>query len=190
MLMIAQNALCGNYLRSIVSEVIEEGKAAPIAAAKNAAIKADQLKSKLKPMIERWAKGEITLKDIKGYTDEELYAIASQGYTFFLQGKTEPARVIFEGLVAIDPTNPYYYRGLGVIYLQLKDLDKALKQFNYAIRLAPNDMVSYINRAEIYMAMKQYSAAEADLDNALSRAGNNNRALVNKANAMLRMLPE
>ncbi len=172
-----------------MAEQIEEGKAAPIAAAKNAAIKADQLKSKLQPMIEKWAKGEITLKDIKGYTDEELYAIASQGYTFFLQGKTEPAKTIFEGLVAIDPTNAYYYRGLGVIYLQLKDLDKALKQFNYAIRLAPNDMVSYINRAEIYIAMKQFRAAEEDLESALGKAGSADKALVGKANAMLKMLP-
>ena len=91
----------------------------------------DQLKAKVLPLIEQWSRGEITLKDIKGYTDEELYAIASQGYFFFLQGKIEPARIIFEGLVAIDPKNAYYYRGLGVIYFQLKNLEKALRQFSY-----------------------------------------------------------
>lgn len=153
-------------------------------------MKADQMKNKLQPMIERWAKGEITLKDIKGYTDEELYAIAAQGYNFFLQGKTEPARVIFEGLVAIDPKNSYYYRGLGVIYLQMKDLEKALRQFSFAIRLTPKDMVSYINRAEIYMAMKNFKEAESDLNKALHYAGPNDNALVKKANAMLQMLPE
>lgn len=163
----------------------------PIAAAKNAAMKAEQMKNKLQPMIERWAKGEITLKDIKGYTDEELYAIASQGYNFFLQGKTEPAKIIFEGLVAIDPKNAYYYRGLGVIYLQMKDLDKAYKQFSFAIRLAPKDMTSYINRAEISMALKHFNDAESDLNKALSLAhADTNSPLVKKINAMLQMLPE
>ena len=71
--------------------------------------------AQLQTMITRWASGELTLKEIKGYTDDELYAIAHQGYFFLMQGKNAEARTIFEGLVAIDPRNDYYYRALGVI---------------------------------------------------------------------------
>jgi len=141
------------------------------------------------PLVEKWSRGEITLKEIKGYTDEELFAIANQGYFFFLQGKTEPARVIFEGLVAIDPKNAYYYRGLGVIYFQLKELDKALRQFSYAIRVAPREMVSYVNRAEIYLAQRDYGKAQDDLRQALALAGPLDMALQKKAYAMLQMIP-
>lgn len=152
--------------------------------------KADQLKARIVPMIEKWSRGEVTLKDIKGYTDEELYAIASQGYNFFLQGKVDLACTIFEGLVAIDPKNAYYYRGLGVIYFQLKDMDKALRQFSYAIRVAPHEMVSYVNRAEIYLATKQWRKATADLNKALDLAYEpDDEALISKANAMLAMIP-
>ncbi|MCS6760549.1 MAG: hypothetical protein MO852_17670, partial [Candidatus Devosia euplotis] len=47
--------------------------------------------------VARWAKGEATLQELKGYTPEELFAISSQGYTLFLNGKVRDAQIIFEG---------------------------------------------------------------------------------------------
>ena len=69
--------------------------------------------------IALWAQGKLTLREIKGYTDEELYAIAHVGYFFLMQGKNDEARTLFEGLVAVDPRNDYYYRALGVIFQKL-----------------------------------------------------------------------
>lgn len=92
-------------------------------------IGATQLQQRLHALVGQWSQGRVTLKQIVGLSDEELYALASQGYHLFLQGKSEPARVIFEGLVAIDPRNAYYYRALGAIYWRLKEPQKALKQF-------------------------------------------------------------
>ena len=92
----------------------------------------EQLQARLNDLAGQWSKGKVSLKQIVGLSEEELYSIASQGFFLFLQGKTEPARVIFEGLVAVDPRNAYYYRALGAIYWRLKDPQKALKQFTYA----------------------------------------------------------
>jgi Flp pilus assembly protein TadD len=147
------------------------------------------LEDRIVPLLEKWSRGEVTLKEIKGYSEEELFAIANQGYFFFLQGKTEPARVIFEGLVAIDPKNAYYYRALGVIYFRLKELEKAVRQFTYSIRVAPREMSSYINRAEIYMAQKDFGKARDDLARAQNLAGPEDTALIDKVNAMLVMIP-
>ncbi|MBI5509370.1 MAG: hypothetical protein HY903_11515 [Deltaproteobacteria bacterium] len=152
-------------------------------------IEAEQLQQRLQRLVSQWSQGKVSLKQIVGLNEEELYAIASQGYFLFLQGKTEPARVIFEGLVAIDPRNAYYYRALGAIYWRLKEAPKAVKQFTYAIRVAPRDVSSYVNRAEIYVAQRQFQAAKADLGQAVRLAGVNERALLNKARAMLRMIP-
>jgi len=131
----------------------------------------------------------VTLKQIVGLSEEELYAIAAQGYNLFLQGKTESARIVFEGLVAIEPRNPYYYRALGAIYWRLKDQAKALKQFTYAIRVAPREVSSYVNRAEVYVAQSQFKLAKDDLGTAVRHAGPFDRALVNKARAMMQMIP-
>lgn len=149
----------------------------------------EQLQARIAPLVEKWSRGEVTLKDIKGYSDQELFAIANQGYYFFLQGKIEPARTIFEGLVAIDPKNAYYYRALGVIYFALKDMDKALRQFTYSIRVSPRDVVSYVNRAEIHMAQRDFRKAEDDLRKAINLARPEDLALQRKAHAMLQMIP-
>mgnify|MGYP003880641759 CR=1 FL=1 len=149
----------------------------------------EQLQVRLQKLVGQWSQGKVTLKQIVGLSDEELYAIASQGYFLFLQGKSEPSRVIFEGLVAIDPKNAYYYRALGAIYWRLKEPAKALKQFTYAIRVSPKEVSSYVNRAEVYVAQKQFKPARDDLSQAMKLAGPNDRALVNKANAMMQLIP-
>jgi type III secretion system low calcium response chaperone LcrH/SycD len=152
-------------------------------------IEADQLKDRLNKLVAQWSQGKVTLKQIVGLSEEELYAVASQGYNLFLQGKSEPARVLFEGLVAIDPRNAYYYRALGAIYWRMKEPQKAVKQFTYAIRVAPKDISSYVNRAEVYVSQQQWKAAREDLSLALRLAGQNDQPLVNKANAMLQLIP-
>ena len=124
----------------------------------------------------------------RGQSELFALAIANQGYMMFLQGKTEQARVIFEGLVAIDPKNAYYYRALGAIYWRLDKSQRALKQITYAIRVAPGEISSYINRAEVYVASNNFSAARADLKSALSKRRPTDEALANKARAMLQMI--
>jgi tetratricopeptide (TPR) repeat protein len=148
----------------------------------------DQLKTKLQGLVQQWSQGQASLKQIVGLSEEELYAIANQGYYLFLQGKAEPARVLFEGLVAIDPRNAYYYRALGAIYWRLKDGRRAIRQFTYAIRVAPNDVSAYVNRAEVYVASQQFDLARADLQQALDLARPAEQALHSKAGAILKMI--
>ncbi len=148
----------------------------------------EQFKPRLQALVEQWAQGRASLKQIIGLSDDELYAIANQGYYLFLQGKAEPARVLFEGLVAIDPRNAYYYRALGAIYWRLKESQKAIRQFTYAIRVSPQEISSYINRAEIYVANAQFDLAQTDLQYALAHAAPHEEALASKARAILRMI--
>lgn len=146
------------------------------------------MQARLEKLTEQWSQGQVSLKQIMGLSRDELYAISTQGYNFFLQGKIQPARVIFEGLVAIDPRNPYYYRALGVIYWREKETQKALKQFTYAIRVAPKEIASHINRAEVFVGNKQFDDARTDLEYALANAKPHDAALIRKARAILQMI--
>ncbi len=148
-----------------------------------------QMRKRLESLVSRWAQGKVTLQEILGRTDAESYSVASQGYLLFLQGKTETARILFEGCVACDPKNAYYYRALGCIYLRSGESAKALKQFTYAIRVAPREVSAYINRAEIYVSAQQWDKARTDLNQAMRLAGRNEGALVKKARAIMAMLP-
>jgi tetratricopeptide (TPR) repeat protein len=151
-------------------------------------LQGQQLQDRLAKLAQDWAGRKVNLKQIIGLSPEELYAVANQGYTLFLQGKTEPARVVFEGLAAIDPRNAYYHRALGAIYWRLKEPQKAIKQFTYAIQAASREISSYINRAEVYVAQRQFKLARADLMYALENARSTDDALIRKAQAILRMI--
>lgn len=134
--------------------------------------------------VKEWAQGRITLKEIEGYTDEELYSVAHIGYFYLMQGKHEDAKTIFEGLIAIDPKNEYYYRALGVIFEHLGDFERALKQFTYAIRLHPVLPHAYVNRAEAYIYLNRWGEAKEDLKTALQLLDPKETLLHQKATAL------
>ncbi len=138
--------------------------------------------------VRRWAQGESTLQEIKGYAPEELYAISQHGYTLFLNGKVRDAQVIFEGLVAIDPRNDYYYRALGVVYHRQGDLERAIRQFTHAITVAPKSAAGYVNRAEVHIARRDIPQATADLDAAVQVSQNLSDPVARKAMALRRLL--
>lgn len=134
--------------------------------------------------VQRWARGEATLMELKGYKEEELYSIAQQGYTLFLNGKIKDAQVIFEGLVAIDPRNDYYYRALGVVYHRLGDAERALRQFTHAVTVAPKQPIAYVNRAEVHIARRDYEKALTDLDYAIRVSPDLSSPIARKALAL------
>ena len=139
----------------------------------------------LDKLLPQWAEGKTTLKEIKGYTDHELYAIAHMAYFYLNQGKTEEAKILFEGLVALDPKNGYYYRALGVIFYKLGDTERALRQFGYAIRVTPQRPHAYVNRAEVNIALGRGAKAAKDLQTALTLTGPKEPQLQQKAQALL-----
>lgn len=138
--------------------------------------------------VRRWAKGKATLQELKGYTADELYAIAQHGYTLFLNGRTRHAQVIFEGLVAVDPRNDYYYRALGVVYHRLGDAERALRQFSHAITVAPKSPAAYVNRAEVHIARRDTDKALVDLDRAIRVGGDLSHPVAQKALALRSLL--
>ena len=52
----------------------------------------DPLTKRLHKLTLEWSQGRVSLKEIVGLSPEELFAIANQGYLFFLQGKSSRPR--------------------------------------------------------------------------------------------------
>src|SRR5690349_11613258 len=98
-------------------------------------------------MLQKWAEGKATLKDVRGYTDDELYAIARTAYVFFHQGKVQQARTLFQGLYAVNPVDPYFAKALGVIEFAAGNVQGSLAAWDVAIKLAPADPSAYVGRA-------------------------------------------
>lgn len=113
--------------------------------------------------LQKWADGKATLKDVRGYTDEELYSIARTGYYFFYQGKLEQARTLFQGLYAVNPLDPYFAKALGVVEMAAGNPAGAVAAYDVALRLAPQDAGSYLGRAEVKLLQGNRPQALEDL---------------------------
>ena len=135
-------------------------------------------------LLQKWADGKATLKDVRGYTDEELYAIARTAYTFFYQGKIAQVRTLFQGLYAVNPVEPYFARALGVIEFAAGNPTGAISAYDVAIKLAPNDPGAWVGRAEVKIASNQKASAAEDLRRAQALA-TEDEALKGKISAML-----
>ena len=138
--------------------------------------------------VERWASGQQTLKEIKDYSDQDLFQIAQHGYTLYLNGKFKDAQTIFEGLVALDPKSDYYYRALGVVYHRRGDAERAIRQFTHAIKVSPGSIAAYVNRAEVHISRRDFSSAIGDLSQAIQLSPSRSHPLCRKANALRSLL--
>ena len=119
--------------------------------------------AQLAALLQKWADGRATLKDVRGYSDEELYSIARTAYFFYHQGRLNEARTLFQGLYAVNPADPYFARALGVVELAAGNGQGALAAYDVAIKLAPDDAQGYVGRAEVKLTLGQRPAAVEDL---------------------------
>lgn len=113
--------------------------------------------------LQKWAEGKATLKDVRGYSDEELYSIARTGYYFFYQGKVNEARTVFQGLYAINPTDAYFAKALGVVEMAAGNPAGAVAAYDVALKIAPRDPAAYLGRAEVKLLQGQKAQALDDL---------------------------
>jgi tetratricopeptide (TPR) repeat protein len=72
-----------------------------------------------------------------------------------------------------DPTDPESCRRRGSGYLGTREWDKALADFDEAVRLDPDNALSYSSRGGAYSAKGDYDRAVKDYDKAIHRSPNN-----------------
>ena len=113
--------------------------------------------------LQKWADGKATLKDVRAYSNEELYSIARMGYFFFYQGKLEEARTIFQGLYAVNPLDSYFAKALGVVEMAAGNPAGAMAAYDVCLKLSPQDSAAYVGRAEVKVSQGQRSGAVDDL---------------------------
>jgi len=138
---------------------------------------------KLTAAVQRWAEGKATLKEVRGYTDEELYSVARTAYAFFHQGKVAEARTLFQGLFAINPRDGYFAKALAVVEYASGNADGSLAAYEVALKLDAGDLAAYLGRAEVLLATGQRQKAAEDLKKALGCKGDERQKT--KAKALL-----
>jgi type III secretion system low calcium response chaperone LcrH/SycD len=148
-----------------------------------------QDEARLAAMVQRWADGKATLRDVRGYTDDELYAIAKTAYIFFYQGRIAEARTLFQGLYAVNPADPYFAKALGVVEMAAGNPQGALAAYDVALKLDARDAQAYVGRAEVRLSLGQKAQAVEDLRR-IPGLVDADEPLAHKAEAMLSALTQ
>lgn len=105
---------------------------------------------------------------LEGLDSSGLGEIAVLGHQLYEDGRLNEARVVFEGLVAMDPPEAFPYTVLGAIYLAQQDLHRALALFEAALELDPTDVAARVYRGEIRLRLGQRAKGMRDLERALA----------------------
>lgn len=94
--------------------------------------------------------GKINWLEKLNWTEEHLEDLRYTGYLYIKQGKYDIALPFFEALTVLDPENSYDAQTLGAVYLQLNQPNKAMKQFNRALKIEPNHPATLLNVAKAF----------------------------------------
>ncbi len=134
--------------------------------------------------VRKWIKGEMTLQELDGISGPEMLEMAVTGFSMYEQGRYREAKIIFDGLAALDPTESYYRTALGAVYLAQEKFDEALAQFDISIGLNQRDIAAYVNRGEVRLRKGQILEAAEDFKRAVDLDPDNKDPLSMRARAL------
>ena len=101
-------------------------------------------------------------------SEREKYYIESH-YYHFVTGNLEEARKVYELWVQTYPREAVPPANLGVLYQSLGQYDKALEEFREALRLTPDDAVTYGNLVISYICLSRLQEAQATAEEAQAK---------------------
>jgi serine/threonine protein kinase/tetratricopeptide (TPR) repeat protein len=110
-------------------------------------------------------------------SERERFTIEGH-YYFIATGELEKAAQTYELWQQTYPRNDGAYRMVGVISRTLGNWEKALEEFQAALRLVPNGMGNYLNLGYAYTALNRLDEAEAVYKQAEERKLENEYLLV------------
>jgi len=134
--------------------------------------------------VAKFVKGEMTLQELHGITGPEMLEMAVTGYTMYEQGQYKQAKVIFEGLAALDPKEAYYRTALGAVFLAEGKLDEALTVLDEAVSLDAKDLAAFVNRGEAHLRKGDIIKAAHDFKKAITLDPSGKDPLTRRARAL------
>lgn len=124
--------------------------------------------------------------ELRGYPAEALKVVASIATHYLYSGGYRLAEVLFEGLTAVAPDQPYHWLGLGLTYDRQNRTKEAEHAYHTAARLDPKDARALVNLAELRVEAGAQKEAVPLLERAVKLAERSeDEALLAKARMML-----
>lgn len=105
---------------------------------------------------------------LRSMSRRELAEMSLFGHQLFELGRYDEARVVFEGLVALDVDDAFPHTMLGTVYLAMGKADRAMALFEAALSIDPDDLAARVYRAEIRINRGQLKSATAELETVIA----------------------
>jgi tetratricopeptide (TPR) repeat protein len=83
---------------------------------------------------------------------------AKNGLSLLQEGKTDEAIQSLEKASALDPSNPTIHYNLGAAYERKDEPDKALAQFQEAVKVKPDFGEAYLALGNMYLSQRKFDA--------------------------------
>jgi Flp pilus assembly protein TadD len=90
-----------------------------------------------------------TIAEIVGFTFEDARAVAEIGVDLAAVGMLEEARILFEGLVEMNPKDAAAKAALGTVYQKQGRLKDAMVEYDAAIVIDETQPIALANRGEL-----------------------------------------
>lgn len=91
-----------------------------------------------------------------------------RGWAYYRSNQYQSAMGDFDRAVALNPKSELYYNDRGILWRDLKNLDRAMQDFDQALLINPNYAISYANRGVILRTLKRPNEALTALNSAIS----------------------
>jgi len=102
-----------------------------------------------------------------GITPAEIASLILLGHSLYEQGKLIESRMIFEGIVLLQPENPYSFAILGGIHQQQHEYELAIECYTKVLLANSRDTYTLMNRGECYLNLGHLQEAATDLKAAI-----------------------
>jgi type III secretion system low calcium response chaperone LcrH/SycD len=112
---------------------------------------------------EKYLNGELNLREYHAISGPEMLQMAQIAFNLYSSGRYTEAETMFNGLIALEPTEAYYHTALGCVYMAQDEYEKAKEQFDHALALDPKELASYLNRGEVHLRLGNIMEAANDL---------------------------
>ncbi len=143
----------------------------------------EEATKKLDTIVSSILKGDISMQQAMGVTEEQIEAMYAVAYNLFVNEKYTEALDAFVFASFIAPHNYKVMLGMASCAQVLENYAEALILFTYCCALEPNNPAPLLHAAECYMAINDKDAAKYSLELALQCSDDNATSNAVKARA-------
>jgi len=115
---------------------------------------------------------------------DEVLALANVARQSAEQGRLDDARMLLEGLIALEPRFAYLGTCLGCVYMRMGRNDEALVQFEDALHLDPKDVAAHTYAGELRLERGEKPAGLTHLEAAIALDPDGRNAFANRARTL------